>query len=206
MAMDKRIEKTIKNLEKNNIKCIFVEKKEDVIPLLSTFIHEHDTVSVGGSVTLSQLGIIDYLRSLNINFLDRYAEDLSSEDLKEIFRKSFFADVYITGTNAICEDGTLFNVDGRGNRVAAMIYGPDKVIVIAGVNKIVKDLDEAIERVKNHAAPLNSKRLELNTPCQITGKCIDCESKNRICRYYVTIKKPQPNRFIMILVNDTLGY
>ncbi|NLG82960.1 MAG: lactate utilization protein [Bacilli bacterium] len=204
--MDKRIEKTIKNLEKNNMKCFFLEKKEEVIPLLENFIKEHDVVSVGGSVTLSQLGVIDYLRSLNITFLDRYAEGLTSDDLKEIFRKTFFADVFITSTNAICEDGTLYNVDGRGNRVAAMIYGPDKVIVIAGVNKIVKDLDEAIERVKNHAAPSNAKRLELNTPCTLTNKCSDCESKERICRNYVLIKKPQPNRIYVILVNETLGY
>ncbi len=200
------IEKVIKNLEKNNMQCFYLEDKKEVIPFLNQFIKDKDTVSVGGSMTLFELGIIDYLRSRDINFLDRYQEGLSADETKELFRKSFFADVYLTSINAITEDGYLYNVDGRGNRVAAMIYGPEKVLVIAGVNKIVKDLDAAVKRVEEIAAPLNAARLKLKTPCTMTDKCEHCQSKDKICRNYVVIKNPIPNRIFVLLVNDNLGY
>jgi L-lactate utilization protein LutB len=132
---------------------------------------------------------------------------LSSEDIEEIYKKTFFADTFFVSSNAITEDGTLYNVDGRGNRVAAMTYGPRKVIVIAGVNKIVKDLDDAIRRVEETAAPANTRRLDLSTPCKTLGYCTDCQSDDRICNKYSVLKKAfDENRFHIILLNDTLGF
>ena len=127
--------------------------------------------------------------------------------MDEIFRKSFFSDTYLTSTNAITENGELYNVDGYGNRVAAMIYGPKSVIVVAGINKIVKDLDQAVERVKRIAAPANSIRLDKNTPCTKTGYCVDCKKDDRICCSYTVLgHQKQKNRIKVILVGESLGY
>lgn len=158
-------------------------------------------------MTLFKTGIIDLLRSGRYNFLDRYEENLSPQEMKEIFRKSFCADAYFTSTNAITEEGELYNVDGMGNRVAAMLYGPDKVIVVCGVNKIVKNIDEAINRNKVVSAPANAKRLNTKTPCKEVGYCMDCSSSERICCEYTIIKKQRiPNRIHIIFINESFGY
>ena len=157
-------------------------------------------------MSLFETWVIEHLRSGRCEFLDRYKEGLTADEIKEIYRKSFFCDAYFTSTNAITEEGELYNVDGNGNRVAAMLYGPDKVIVIAGVNKIVKDINEAIYRVENLAAPANAKRLNRKTPCTVTGKCMNCNSPERICREYTVIRKPVPNRIFVLLLNEEYGY
>lgn len=204
---EKRIEKTIKALENNKINGYFVKNENELIKTIEKIVAKDATVSCGGSMTLFETGIIDYLRKGRYNFLDRYEEGLSAEDIKNIYRKSFFADAYFASTNAITENGELYNVDGNGNRVAAMIYGPDKVIIIAGVNKIVKNEAEAVERVKCIAAPANAKRLNRDTPCSETGYCAYCSSPDRICSSYVTIRKQsQKGRIHVILLNKNLGY
>ena len=157
-------------------------------------------------MSLFETKIINHLRSGRYEFLDRYKEGLKPEEIKQIYREAFFCDAYFTSTNAITEDGELYNVDGNGNRVAAMLYGPDKVIVIAGVNKIVKNINEAISRVENLAAPANAKRLNRKTPCVITGKCMNCNSPERICIEYTVIRKPAPNRIFILLLNENYGY
>lgn len=206
-VVDKRVLRTIENLEKNNMKGYFVENEEEAIKKIKDIIGEGDTLSVGGSMTLFETGIIDFLRKGKYNFLDRYEEGLSPEDIKEIYRKSFSADAYFTSSNAITEEGELYNVDGRGNRVAAMIYGPDKVIVVVGVNKIVRDLDEAIMRNRELAAPANVKRLNKNTPCSKVGYCMDCNSKDRICNEYVVIRKQADgDRIHVIIIDNDFGY
>ena len=208
------IKKTIENLEKNNMKPYFVQSGNDVILLLKELIGKDDTVAVGGSVTLSELGVLDYLRE-NHNFLDRFAPGLSRDEVMEIFRKSFFADTYISSSNAVTENGELYNVDGNGNRVAAITFGPKSVIIIAGVNKIVSDVDEAVKRVKNIAAPKNCVRLNKNTPCAKTGKCVfadggigtGCASPDRICSTYaVTGYQGTKDRIKVIIVNENPGY
>lgn len=158
-------------------------------------------------MTLFEIKIIDFLRSGRYNFLDRYKENLTQTDLKEIYRKSFSANTYFASANAITEEGEIFNVDGNGNRVAAILYGPDKVILIVGVNKIVKNIDEAIKRNKDISGPANAKRLNLQTPCAKVGYCMDCESKDRICCEYTVIKRQRnENRIHVIFVNDNLGF
>ncbi|QCX34727.1 lactate utilization protein [Caloramator sp. E03] len=203
----KRVERTIENLEKNNIEAFFVQDEKELIDKIMDLVPENATVSVGGSMTLFETGVIEHLRSGRYNFLDRYKEGLSMDDIKEIYRKSFFADAYFTSSNAITEEGEIYNVDGNGNRVAAMIYGPDKVIIVAGINKIVKDLDEAIERNRAMSAPANAKRLNKNTPCAKIGYCMDCTSPERICRNYVLIKSQgKKGRMYVIFVNKHFGY
>lgn len=197
--------------------AFFVETKDEAVEKALSLINKGDTVSVGGSVTLTQLGLCNRLKSGDYNYLDRYAAS-TPEEIHGIFRKSFTADAYISSSNAVTEQGELFNVDGNGNRVAAMLYGPKKVIVIIGRNKIVKDIDAAIERLKTVAAPLNAKRLKKNTYCAEKGHCVSldngrgcditggCRSKDRICRSYVVMGEQLPGRVNVIIVDEDLGY
>lgn len=201
-----RINRTIEALEKNNMKAYLVGSKEELIDKIEEIVPERSTVTCGGSMSLFEAGVIEYLRFGRYEFFDRYKEGLTSEEIKSIYRKAFSCDAYFTSSNAITEDGELYNVDGNGNRVAAMIYGPDKVIVVAGVNKIVKNLDEAIKRNREIAAPANAKRLNKKTPCANVGYCMDCKSPERICREYIVIKRPSPGRIHVIFLNEELGY
>ena len=204
---EKKIERTIKDLEKNNMSGYLVNSKEELIEKVSELVSENSLVACGGSKTIFETGLINHLRSGRYEFIDRYVDGLTPEDIKEIYRKSFYADAYFTSTNAITENGELYNVDGNGNRVAAMLYGPDKVIVVSGVNKIVKDVDEAIKRNEQIAAPANARRLDTNTPCKTVGYCMDCSSPARICCEYTLIKKQRiANRLHVIFLNEDFGY
>ena len=204
---EKRILRTIKELEKNNMNGYLVKSREELIKKVEEIVEPKSKVSCGGSMTLFETGIIDYLRSGKYEFLDRYEEGLSKEQVKEIFRQSFLCDAYFTSTNAITENGEIYNVDGNGNRVAAMLYGPDKVIIVAGVNKIVTNIEEAVVRTKHYASPINAKRLNTETPCAKIGQCIDCDSNKRICNEYTLIKKQMnKDRIYVIFMNDNLGY
>ncbi len=212
------IKLTMENLEKNHMQSFFAETKEDAKKIALSMINEGAAVGVGGSVTLNQLDLLNTFRNGNYNFLDRYG-DKTMDEVHEIFHKSLSADVYLLSSNAVTQNGELYNVDGTGNRVAALIYGPRKIIVIVGKNKIVKDMDEAVLRVKSIAAPLNCQRLGKKTPCAATGKCIafenggalnpasGCRSKDRICRdYIITGEQVNPDRIKVIIVNEDLGY
>lgn len=206
-VMKQKIERTIKGLEKNNMKGHYVEDINALHNLLESLLVEGSTIGLGGSMTLFETKTLDFIREGNYDLLDRYAEGLTADDIKRIYRESFFADTYLMSTNAITEAGELYNVDGRGNRVAALIYGPDQVIVIAGVNKIVDDLDEAIRRNESIAAPANTKRLGLNNPCKEVGYCVDCNSDTRICNNYTVIKNSlEKDRIHVILLNEDFGY
>ena len=158
---EKKIEKTINNLKKNNINGYYVKDNDELINLIKDIAKEGEVVSVGGSMSLFESKVIELLRSGRYEFLDRYKKDLTQEDIKEIYRKSFFADTYFASANAITEDGEIFNVDGNGNRVAAILYGPDKVVLIVGVNKIVKNIEQAVARNRSISGPANAKRLNL---------------------------------------------
>lgn len=206
-VIDERVKRTIENLEKNNMNGYYVQTEEEALKKIEELISEGDTVSVGGSMTLFEIGVIDLLRNGKYNFLDRYKEGLSLAEIKEVFRKSFYADAYFTSSNAITENGEIYNVDGNGNRVAAMLYGPDKVIIVVGRNKIVKDLDQAILRVEETAAPANNVRLNKNNPCTKTGHCMDCKSEQRICNEYTVIKRQgNKDRIHVIIIDKELGY
>lgn len=205
--IDEKIKRTKEALEKNNYDVYVVNTKEDAANMVESIIEKGSTVSFGGSMSILECGVLNKLRNGEYNLLDRYKEGLTSEDIGKIFRESFFADYYLTSTNALTENGELVNLDGNGNRVAAMIFGPKKVVVIAGINKIVRDIDEAYKRVRDEAAPINAKRLSRKTPCGVTGKCMDCSSPERICNHMVvTYRQNTKNRGIVILVREDIGY
>ncbi len=216
--IDKRIKKTMENLRANNMQPYYVESVKDVVGKVTELLTEGDSVAVGGSMSLFEAGIIDLLRSGKYTFLDRYEKGLSGEQMREIFLKSFYADVYLCSSNAITENGELYNVDGNSNRVAALCYGPESVIIVVGINKIVGNLDEAIKRVKTMAAPANATRLDCTTYCTEKGECMGltsgdscmtsgCRGKHRICcNYVVSGYQNQKDRIKVIIVGEELGY
>ncbi|MBQ1237933.1 MAG: lactate utilization protein [Oscillospiraceae bacterium] len=203
-VIEKRIERTMESLRKNRMDAYFVKTKEEVVPLIESLCKEGENVAAGGSVTLAECGVMDHLRSGRYNFWDRYAPGVDST---EMMRKAFFADSYFASSNAITEEGELYNVDGNGNRVAAMIYGPSQVIVVAGYNKIVADMGEAVTRLEKIASPANVMRLDLPAPCKITGQCMNCRSEGRICCQFVKMGfQRNAGRVKVILVGEELGY
>lgn len=206
-VLEQRIERTMKNLEKNNMRAYKVENEAEALKKLEELIPAGGSIGIGGSMTLFETGAIDFIRKGDYVVLDRYAPGLTPEDIKDLYRKSFAADVYLTSSNAVTEAGELYNVDGTGNRVAAMIYGPDKVIVMVGRNKLVKDADQAVHQVKEMASPANNKRLNLGNPCVVTGICSECSAPKRICNAYTLIKRQmQKDRIHVIIINKDLGY
>ncbi len=212
------IEKTMAALRKNQMQAFYCETKEEVKAKVAELLQKGDTVTHGGSVTLAECDIPSLLRSGDYTYLDRSQEGLTREQVQEIYRKAFFSDVYLMSSNAVTTDGKLFNVDGNANRVAALMYGPKSVIVVVGINKIVENLDQAFDRLRTIAAPLNTKRLQCNTYCEKTGRCISlnnenselgdgCFSEKRICcSYAVCSFQRVKDRIKVILVGEPLGY
>jgi len=213
--MTEKIKRTIEALEANNMKAFYAKTKDEAREITVSLLKEGETVSCGGSVTLYETGAFDLLKSGAYNFLDRSVEGLTREEINEIYRQTFFADTFLTSANAVTEDGELINVDGNANRVAAVMFGPKSVIVIVGANKIVSDVNEGIKRIKTVAAPLNAKRLNMNTPCAKTGECVcvsgnagsGCGSKDRICCDYVIMAHQRiKDRIKVIICQEDLGY
>ena len=212
-----RVETTLKNLKRNKMEAYYVDTKEDAQKLVRTLISKGDTLSCGGSVTLKQTGIYDIISSDDYNFLDRSACE-TPEQVEEVYRKTFCADAFFTSANAVTENGELYNVDGNSNRVAAILYGPKSVVCVCGVNKLVKSIGEAITRVKTKAAPPNTVRLGIETPCAKTGECISlkkdnpemcegCYGDGRICcNYVVCAQQRHVNRIKVIIIGEEYGY
>ncbi len=205
--MEDRIKKTMDNLLRNKMKPYYVENSVELLDVVRDLVKDDKLITSGGSVTLKESGVIEMLQR---EFASAYAPRPvggSPEEMRDFFRSEFSSDTFLASTNALTEDGELYNVDGNGNRVAAMIYGPAQVVIVAGVNKIVKDLAEAKIRVETIAAPLNTKRLGCDTPCKETGKCGHCHSDRRICCSYVTLAQQRvPDRIKVIIVNEKLGF
>ena len=206
-AVQARIDRTMKALEKNGFPAQYAATKEDAVKAVEAMMKPGDVISCGGSMTLKESGVRDLMLSGKYVFLDQQPPE-------EVYEKTFSADVFLTSSNAITEDGQLYNVDGRGNRVAALIYGPKKVIVVAGVNKIVRDLDAAIYRVKSAASPPNSLRQSMGTPCGDLGRCVGCAGgmtdgcahERRMCCQYVVTGFQRTPRIHVVLVGEELGY
>ena len=194
---------------------IWSPRKEDVVPQVRALLHAGDSVAVGGSETLKESGVLELLRSGDYQFIDRYAPGLTPEQVRRVFLDSLSADAYLCSANAVTMRGELYNVDGNGNRVAALCYGPASVIVVAGRNKLVSDLDEAVSRVKRMAAPANALRLSKETYCARTGRCLGlgspsctdgCTVPDRICSTYVVHGwQQEKSRIKVILVEEDLG-
>lgn len=197
----------IENLNKNKMAGYYVDQQVMLISLLDELIKDGEIVGCGDSVTLEQLGVFDHLRNRNVHFLDKFQPALTGKDKRELYLQNFRADTFVTGVNAITKKGELFNIDGNGSRVAPMLYGPGQVIVVAGINKITDNLDEAIKRTRQIAAPLDAKRLGKSTPCAALGRCIDCSHKERFCNDFVLITGQFiKDRIKVIIVDQSLGY
>lgn len=199
-------ERVIKALESRHMTGYYAATKEEALELALSLIPEGATVGCGGSYTSHQIGLIAALRNGNYNFLDREAIEDKAERT-EFSKKSLLADVFIMGTNAITEDGQLVNLDGIGNRVAALCFGPDSVIIVAGMNKLTRNLEDAITRVRTVAAPINAFRFPGDTPCREHGVCGDCKKDSCICcQMVITRGSMSPGRVKVILIGEELGY
>lgn len=202
-----RIQRTITALEKNNMAGYYAANTDELKKLLDTLVADGETIGIGGSQTLFETGTIDYIKSRNVNFLDRNAEGLTREELVHVLRQALLADTFFTSTNALTEQGELYNIDGSGSRVSAMIFGPMQIIVICGANKIVPDMDAAIMRLRTVAAPANAERLHVETPCTKVGHCMDCANEKRICCHFVRQGfQRAKNRIKVIIMPDSYGY
>jgi hypothetical protein len=204
-----RVKRTIENLKKNNIDAIYFENRQSAKTEIIASIRTTSSIAFGGSVTVRDIGLLDELRNGGYKLFDRFAPSITKDEKWEIQRQGLLADVFITGSNAITTQGEILNIDHSGNRVAAMLYGPNKVYIIIGINKIVEDLEEGLRRVRKMAAPLNAKRgeNEYHPPCLELGKCIDCDSNERICNSLVIIKRQyRTNRITVVIIGEELGF
>lgn len=196
----------IKNFKKRNFDAVFFNTREEAVNYLLSEFENKKTVSWGGSVTLNELGIKELLKTKNLRILDRDHAG-SPEEKRQIQLDSFNSDYYLMSTNAITKAGELVNVDGSGNRVASLIYGPKTVYVISGINKVCETESDAINRVKKIVAPQNAKRLGLKTPCSENEVCHDCLSEQCICNHIVVTRRSWiKGRIKIILINEELGF
>lgn len=213
------LKKTLDALAQNGMTGEILESRADVIPAIEKLLSDGNVIASGGSMTLNECGVIDFVKSGPYKYLDRATPGLTREQMEDlVFRGAFTSDVYLMSSNAITERGELYNVDGNSNRVAALLYGPKKVIIVAGQNKVVPDLNAAIERVKTKAAPPNCARLDCKTYCKETGSCVSlgqenpflcdgCKGDDRICcNYVITAKQRKHGRIHVLLVKEDLGY
>ncbi len=209
-VLQKRVERTLAALGKNGFDAMYAPTREEAVAKVLDLVPEGALVGVGGSVTVRELGILEILKSRGNKIADHWeahSKKLAPEQVMKIRKLLLSSDVLLTSTNAVTEAGRLVNTDHAGQRVAAMIFGPKKVIIVAGVNKIVRDVDEALERIRNTAAPMNAKRLNLTVPCTVSGVCSDCDSKDRICNVTAIIeRRPVHTDVIIVLIGEMLGY
>jgi L-lactate utilization protein LutB len=199
-----RVEKFLKD---RGFNTFVVENKESAKKKVLELIPEGATIGVGGSLTIRQINVLEELEERGHKIFNHWIPGLSQEEDMEMRKSSLLSDVFLSSVNAITLSGELVNIDGIGNRVSAQIFGPKKVIVVVGKNKIVMNLETAIWHIKNITAPLNAKRLNVDVPCSEYGYCTDCNSPKRICRV-ITILEAPPSRtpFYIILVNENLGF
>jgi hypothetical protein len=203
---EKLAERTIAALKKNHFEAKYAPKASDALEDLWKMIPEGATVGVGGSLTLNQIGFQEAVQKRPVKFLNPFAKGISPEETMRIRREILTADIFVGSSNAVTEDGKLFNIDATGNRVAPMMFGPKKVVLICGVNKIVKNLAEAQTKVQEWTSRMNVKRLGYKPPCGQTGVCVDCSVPERICNAYVVLaKKPRLTDYLIYLVGESLG-
>ncbi len=197
--------KVAKEMRKRRFEVHVVETRDELIAKIKSLISQGASVATGGSITLSENSVLDLLRSGEYVFFDRYSAK-TPEERRELELKAFSADFYLSSVNAITEDGKLVFLDGNGNRVAAITYGPKNVLIVGSVNKVVKDVEDARDRLR-FISPMNSKRLNLETPCTKTGYCSDCTASQRICNYFVVVESSArfPERIKVILTTFDSG-
>lgn len=198
--------RVVKALESRNMEAYYVKTKEEALAKALELIPEGSSVSWGGSMSAQEIGLIDAVRAGNYEVLDRDVKE-SREEQQEVMHQALSCDVYLGSTNALSEDGVLVNIDGNANRVAAFAYGPKNVLLIVGMNKVVKTEADAMSRARNEAAPINAQRFGITTPCVKNGSCFDCKSPECICcQILITRYSKAPKRIKVILVDENLGF
>ena len=192
----------IKELNNRNIEAFYAKDKKEALNKILELIPENSSVTMGGCQSANDIGLLDVLKTDKYNFIDR-----NKLDKREALIKGYDADYFISSVNAISEDGILVNIDGNANRVSYICQGPKHVIFIVGMNKVTKDLDSAMKRARNIAAPINAQRFDIQTPCKKTGKCFDCKSMDTICcQFLITRFSKHKGRIKVVLVNENLGF
>ena len=205
-VIEKRIRRAMAAVQRNQMQAFYCERADQVPAFVKEMLPAGCSVSHGGSATLSECGVTDLLAQGDYRYLDR-SKASGPEEIGKLYREVFSADWYLTSSNAVTEDGKLYNVDGNSNRVAAIAFGPAHVLVIVGCNKIVRDLDEAMARVQTIAAPANTVRLNCDTPCAESGRCQNCHSPARICcNALITAFQRDPDRIKVLFVGEPLGF
>jgi L-lactate utilization protein LutB len=196
-------QKVIKGLQSRNMTGYYVQTKEEALKLALSLIPEGSTVTMGGGMSVHETGLVKALKEGNYNYIDRE----EAQDRRAAMLKAYDADFFLASTNAITDDGVLVNIDGNANRVSAIAYGPKKVLMIVGMNKVCPDVDTAMKRARNVAAPINNQRFNGNNPCTKTGACANCKSPDTICcQFLVTRYSRHQDRIHVILVNEPLGF
>ena len=196
-------QKVMKGLESRNMSAYYAASKEEALAKALELIPEGSSIGMGGCMSAIEIGLVDALKSGNYNFIDR---DIAPDSRKAML-DAYDSDVFLVSANAITEDGVIVNIDGNSNRVSAIAQGPRKVVFIVGMNKVCDDVDGAMKRARNVAAPTNAQRFGLSTPCAKTGSCFNCKSPDTICcQFLITRFSRHPGRIHVILVNDSLGF
>lgn len=199
---EKLAEVVIKGLQSRNMSGYYAASKEDALKQALELIPEKSTISMGGCMSAHEIGLINALENGNYNYLDR-----SKMETREGLLAAYDSDIFLSSANAITNDGIMVNIDGNSNRVSCIAQGPQKVIFIVGMNKVCADLDSAMKRARNVAAPINAQRFDIKTPCKETGKCFDCKSPDTVCcQFLITRYSKHVGRIHVILVNDDLGF
>jgi len=196
----------IKNLNRRNMEACYCPTAEEAVKKVSELIEDGSSVTWGGTMTVRDLGIPDALRDRGtLEVLDRDLVETPEEKLA-MYLRAFSTDVYLTSANAISEDGVIVNIDGNGNRVAAITWGPKKVIFVIGLNKVAQTVEAALARVRGTASPINAARFDINTPCHVDGVCHNCNSSESICNYVHFLRNSPHGRHVVVLVGEDLGY
>lgn len=217
--MNERIENVMKALQKNNMSAIYCEKKEDIVPMVENMLFDGCLITAGGSVSLKESGIWDLICNDRYNFADRLKQGITPEEQQEAFKAAIGCDFFFCSSNAITENGELVNVDGFCNRISSIAFGPKRVIIVAGANKLVKDVNEGFLRIKREVAPKNCVRLGIDTPCSKLGHCVSLENSDNpaitdgcsyahkiCCSYLINGYQRIKDRITVILCEESLGY
>lgn len=217
--MDLRVEKTMENLRLNNMKPYYANTKDEVCKIVKDMLFEGAVITAGGSMSLKESGVWEIIESDEYRFYDRTKPGITEEERLEAFRMAIGCDFFFCSSNAVTENGELVNVDGSANRISSICFGPKNVVMVVGVNKIVKDIDEGFLRIKKTAAPKNTVRLKIETPCNKSGRCVSlnksdcpavtdgCRCEGRICAdYLISARQRIKDRIKVIICGENLGY
>jgi len=205
------VNKTLEALRRNGFKAVYTKNRKEALQSILKEIPSEAVVGAGDSLTLKEIGVFEELKRKGFTLFWPFDKKVPREERRNVARKALLTDVFLSGSNALTMDGKIVNVDATGNRVVGMIFGPKKAIVVVGVNKIVKNVGEALERIRKVAAPLNAKRIREERgwellPCVEAGRCVDCDAENRICNVTAIIdKKPRAIDIAIIIVGEKLG-